>query len=246
MNAEPSYTRPPIVEAILDIRIEAPADLTPSRLAICHERLRDDYPVIRELRWTRAHFSVADDALGEASQSTDVGHAFFSADGKRVLQARVDGCTVNRLKPYPGWELFSSEARRVWSNYREVARPRRIVRVALRFINRIDLPGPSPELKHYFQTLPQIGPGLPQSMGTFLMQLTLPLPAARATLNLVQTSADAPTTDKVSVVLDLDLYRTEDLPPDDEGLWQIFECLREEKNKAFRACITDQAEELFR
>lgn len=243
---ETSYTRPPIVEAILDIRVEAPVDLTPSHLAMCHQRLRNDYPVKRALRLTHAQLSVADDAFGAAGQSIDVGYAFVSADGKRVFQARVDGCTVNRLKPYPGWELFRSEAKKVWSNYQEVAKPGRIVRVALRFINRIDLPGPSPELKHYFRTLPEIGPGLPQSISTFFMQLTLPLPAAQATLNLVQTSTDAPAADKVSVVLDLDLYRTEDLPPDEDDLWQIVECLREEKNKAFRACITDQAEELFR
>ena len=49
----------------------------------------------------------------------------------------------------------------------------------------------------------------------------------------------------VSVVLDIDVFRTTDLPDDEEELWKFLEELRQRKNTIFEACITDKARELF-
>jgi uncharacterized protein (TIGR04255 family) len=50
----------------------------------------------------------------------------------------------------------------------------------------------------------------------------------------------------VSLVLDIDVFRTVDIPQTDPELWNLFEQLRKKKNEVFEACITDAARRLFR
>ena len=54
--------------------------------------------------------------------------------------------------------------------------PEAIERLAVRYINRIDVPSPGIDLKQYFRTSPEISPDLPQELSGYFMQLTLPQP----------------------------------------------------------------------
>jgi uncharacterized protein (TIGR04255 family) len=49
----------------------------------------------------------------------------------------------------------------------------------------------------------------------------------------------------VAVVLDIDVFRTSGVATDETRLWEQLEQLRNEKNRVFEACITDDARRLF-
>jgi uncharacterized protein (TIGR04255 family) len=57
--------------------------------------------------------------------------------------------------------------------------------------------------------------------------------------------APPPVAGHTAFILDIDLYRTENLPAGNE-LWPLFDTLRAWKNKLFEACITDRVRELIR
>lgn len=245
MDQESRYSKAPITEAILDIQVEAAEGLTANSLASCQDSVRDDYPTKRELKAAYAHIEVGRQ-LSTSTTSEELGFAFVSKDEKQLFQVRKNGFTANRLAPYSLWEKFSQEARKLWIIYRDAAKPRRITRVALRYINRIDIPDSPAELKDYFRTSPEVASELPQSMSGFFMQLVLPLEDVRASVNIVQTIVEPPRPGVVSVVLDLDFFRTAELPESDEDLWKLFEELRSKKNFVFEACITEKTKELIR
>lgn len=245
MDMENHYSKAPITEALLDIQIEAPEGLTPSALVPCQDRVRDEYPTQRELKAAFAQLDFGQE-VSASTRSQDLGYAFVSGDGKQLFQVRTNGFTANRLAPYSRWEDFSKEARRLWDIYRETAKPKQVTRVALRYINRIDIPQPVAELKDYFNTIPEVAPKLPQSMAGFFMQIMLPLPDAKAAVNIVETLVEPPRPGVISVLLDLDLFRTTELPNSEEELWEVFEVLRVQKNEVFRACITEKTEEMIR
>ena len=50
----------------------------------------------------------------------------------------------------------------------------RVVRMAVRYINRLDLPGPGVDLKEYLKTWPEASADLAQPLASFLMQLDDP------------------------------------------------------------------------
>lgn len=245
MDVESHYSKAPITEAILDIQVEAGEGVTTHSLAGCQDSVLAEYPTKRELKAAFAHFEMGP-RLAASATSQELGFAFISADGKQLFQVRTTGFTANRLAPYERWESFSQEARRLWNIYREAAKPGRITRIALRYINRIDIPTSPVELKDYFQTSPEVARGLPQSMAGFFMQILLPLEDLKAAVNIVETIVEPPQPGTVSVVLDLDLFRTVELPGTEEEMWNLFELLRVKKNAVFDNCITEKTKELIR
>jgi uncharacterized protein (TIGR04255 family) len=45
--------------------------------------------------------------------------------------------------------------------------------------------------------------------------------------------------------LDIDLFRTENIPGREQDLWECIESVRELKNSIFETCITDASRRLF-
>ena len=240
-----SYSRSPLVEALLDFQVELPKDFVAKKLEECQEPVKVDYPSSSPLRHAYGRIELGDQVNASAT-SQDIGNRFVDASGLQIFQARVDGFTYNRLAPYLGWQKFSSEARRLWDVYRDVTKPVRLKRVAARYINRIDIPAPLVELKDYFRTGPEVSPALPQSMAAFFVQVTLPVEELKALVTLTETMAQPPRPGITSVVFDLDLFRTNELPTDEAGLWELIERFRDWKNKIFEACITDKIRELIK
>ena len=242
---ETRYSKSPITEAILDIQVDVPAGLTPLALGGCQDPVRHDYPTKRELKAAYAQFEMGAKVAASAT-SQDLGFAFVSADGQQLFQVRTTGFTANRLAPYTHWEAFSREARKLWNVYRDTAKPLRITRIALRYINRFDIHVSPLELKDYFNTSPEVAGGLPQSMAGFFMQVLLPLEDVKASVNIIETIVEPLKTGAVSIILDLDLFRVVELPESEQELWNMFELLRVKKNTVFNSCITERTKELIR
>lgn len=228
------YSRSPIVEAIIDLTVELPEAVVSSDLERCHDPA---YPSKKVLAVPQL-----EEEGSPTATSPQRGFEFSSADEKQLYVVHLNGFAMHRLAPYQGWEPFRDEARRLWNIYRQTARPRKVDRVAARYINRLDLPGPTVELKDYLKTSPEVSPGLLQPLAAFFMQLRFPQPDIRGTLLLREAAVESTT----SVVLDIDLFRTEELPPDEASMWRLLQDLHQRINEVFEACLTDKTRELIR
>ena len=184
--------------------------------------------------------------VSASAESSHIGFLFKNGDDKQIFQARLDGFTMSRLAPYESWEPFRDEARRLWNIYREHVKPKQVTRIAVRYINRLDLPLPLSDFKDYLRTFPEVSPDLPQGLAGFFTQLTIPLQDIKSVMLLNEAIIEPAKPECVSIVLDIDIFRTEDLPDTEEGNWELFEELRLRKNYAFEACITDRTRELIK
>lgn len=238
------YENAPITEALIDIRVEPlPASMLPALEAL-HESVKDQYPEKDQRVVFQGEITVGEQ-VGAVARQAPLGYAFRSKDGKQIFQARLDGFTFSRLKPYGNWEGLRDQARKLWGVYRDVIGSKKIIRVAVRYINQVDIPVPSFDYKDYFLTIPEIAPALPQELSGFLMQLLLPQPDFQGMLILTQTVVAPPAPNTNSVILDLDAFKEAPDFASDEQLWEMLEALRERKNKYFEGCITDKTRALF-
>lgn len=244
---ERHYPNAPITEAVIDLSVQRSDSLTLERL----EAIRDDgYPQKEPLILNQVQFT------GTAATTTqeELGWRFRSADGLYVYQARLNGFGTSRLAPYENWQAFSVEARRLWNRYREAAGQQLINRLGIRYINRIDVPLPLDDFAEYLLTAPLVSPHLPQGLSHYVMNLTIPIDeqvvavVTQAILpqdvsgNISSTRGGDPV---VSILLDIDVAQTRQLPPRDDLVWERFEYLRKVKNHVFESCITDRTRELF-
>jgi len=241
MEQDSHFPNAPIQEAIIDLRVVPKEGLSLSEVKdVPGEAEADRYPN-REAA-TRAKIMLDS---GEKSVET-FGYKFTSADDRQVWRSESDGFAFSRLSPYDRWETFQNEANALWFNYRRKLHPKSVKRLAVRYINRIDIPAETIDVKDYFRTFPEISPELPQDLSGFFMQLAMPQRDLQS-LALVRQALVPPTQPGItSVVLDIDIFRDTDVPQDDEDIWAFFAQLRGRKNAIFRGCLTERTLELFR
>ena len=244
MSGGRRYPNAPITEAIIDLRVGLPEPFDSTRLKRAHDGQESAYPRTEQLAFATGRIQVGRE-VGATASSRPCGYRFWSEDGRSVYQARTDGFTLSRLAPYDHWEPFRDEARCLWEIYRRVVEPSKIERIAVRYVNRIDIPLPLRDFGDYLRTFPELSPDMPQALSRYLMRLEIPLGDTRSTCFLTQAVVPPASQDVVSIALDIDVFRTSDIPEHDDAIWEIMETLRQNKNSLFEACITDAARELF-
>jgi len=237
----------PITEALIDIRVTPQDGLTFAGLKNAIEAADSGYYVKNPISKGTFAFTLAPEGKPQtAAESTQVGLRLHSANEKYVAQFRLAGFTLSRLPPYENWENLVEEARRLWAVYVERLAPRRIVRIATRFINNLQLPLKTGEsFQTYIRKLIDVPDEAPQAVETFFQrfQLVDSSSGARIILTLALDGMSAP--GLAPVILDVDAFTGAHINPTDQELWTIFERLRELKNRSFFGTITERAAELY-
>ncbi|MDQ2996792.1 MAG: TIGR04255 family protein [Chloroflexota bacterium] len=246
MSKELHYKNSPLTEAVIDLQVTVSEEVTLEALASMQSEQKHSYPTRRDQMYVEGQFSVDPETPPASGIRTQRGYAFLSDDERQIFQARLDGFTFSRLAPYENWESFRDEARRLWTVYRAITKPQKINRLAVRYINRLDLPLPFDDFNQYLRTVPVVSPELPQALNSYFMQLQIPYEDLSATLILNQALLPLTDPDKVPILLDIDIFRDTDMAEGEESIWEFFEKLRSRKNDVFEACITEQMKELIR
>lgn len=244
MQARKHYSRAPVTEALIDIQVQLPQEVKLDILAQVYSSIQTEYPKREEVLVFQGQM-IAGASVGATASQSQIGYRAFSKDQKQILQVRLDGFTFSRLAPYDCWETFRDEAKRLWSIYQSLANPAAITRLAVRYINRLDIPLPVSDLNNYLRTFPEVSSDLPQGLSGYFMQLQIPQEKLATMLVLNQALVPPPTPDFISILLDLDLFLERDIPKDGIELWEVVEQMHEQKNKAFEACITEHTRELI-
>jgi uncharacterized protein (TIGR04255 family) len=238
------YKRPPITEAVIEIRFETPVE--PSTIDKAVARFRDRYP-LTELQNTLG--LQLDGQRGSMQIEQKVtGVKLTSLDGTEVLMIGTSAFSASCLAPYPGWEAFYGRAEREWRDWKKVVGYRKIQRIGVRYINRIDVPsepGALVRIEDYLNFYPQAPSGLAFPMTQYAMQVVAPLGEDNCNVVLNSTSVPSPLLNHASFVFDVDMSRDGDVPQKDDEVWAFVSRLRGHKNRVFESCVTDQAKALF-
>jgi uncharacterized protein (TIGR04255 family) len=242
------YEKAPITEALIDIRAELSSELRFEDLQSFKKHVSSDYPH-EETRNLAEGIIRFGPSLQASAQQKPWGLMFRNEQNNQVLQVRLDGFTFSRLAPYEDFEHLRDEARRLWDIYRELVRPKGITRVAVRYINQLNLPGARVEPRDYLNIFPHVSDKLPAELRDFgpcsmslrMVQHDL---GGFLLLNEVMTPPKLPNT--ISIVLDFDLHVESPPVTNEQELWAFFDRLRERKNLYFEECITGKTRELIR
>jgi uncharacterized protein (TIGR04255 family) len=247
MAEQSTLRNAPIMEALIDIRIGIKEGFDVNRFLSLHEAITDQYPEKKTRHKWEGRFELKrGEALVSSGTEAVDGYIFTSADEKQLFQARVDGFTFNRLRPYEKWDSFRDEAFRLWRLYRDLTSPQ-IIRVALRYINKFDIPlfpYPLRDFSEYLTAAPIVPEELPQGVSSFLTRLIIHDPGIDAAAIITQALEQIIDPKFLPIILDIDAFRQKEVFSEEEA-WLTLEKLRHFKNRIFFASITEKAKELF-
>ena len=249
------YSRAPITEAIIDLRIAPVQGFSVENLVPLRETIAGRYPIQEEqhVQYQQMSF-VGTDFLQTEGEHKLNGFRFVSEDKRKIFYARLDGFAFSIRAPYDRWESFRDEARSLWNLYSSVAMPEGVTRAAMRYINRIDIPDAATgiRLEDYLRTYPEFSVDFPEDsvMNNFFMQLQLWQQDLGCWLIINEAPEVSPEEGTLSVRLDLDLFREQYEEPwpvdDDTMVWEFLERLHDRKNEIFEASITNRTRRLIR
>ena len=235
----------PLTEALIDIRVGLPSVFDPKDFLSLSNDISDKYTKSEPRQLFTAAFGVeAGKPFTQATENKGIhGYICKSEDGKDVVQFRIDGFTFSRLYPYSEWETVLSEAKRLWGLYSMKCSPELITRIAVRYINRLDLPLPIKDFADYLTAPPLVPDSLPQGVSQFLTRVVIH--DADLTANIVQTMKSITKADNIGVILDIDVFKLKEKGFEESSIWPEFEKLRDFKNRIFFDSITEKTARLY-
>src|SRR5258708_2971374 len=235
MQLQRHYSKAPITEAVIDLRVTLPEGISVDKLKDIHPYISENFPTIEPFYRGIGAIAYQPGSTFQVNTSQQqIGFWFRSKDNLRTFQATLEGFAFNRLAPYESWEEFSNDARSMWEIYKEICRPAYVTRAAIRYINQINIPADGLiELKDYLSTVPEVPSDLPEKiLQTYFMQLQIPQQDLNCMLIINEALTQPTNPGIITVILDFDLFRQQ-IWDSDEDIWQFLEKLRHRKNEVF-------------
>ena len=241
-----AYSAPPITEAVIEIKFSQP--LEAGKLNKANASLSKHYRQGQPVKSLVLDVEFNEGEMQPRASRAEVhGYRLEGGDPAELLILWPQSIVLSQLAPYPGWDAFIARFKTDWKVMRRVAGYREIIRVGVRYINRIDIPfedGKAEYEKHL-----NIYPKLPESMESvdmYTVQTLLRLPKIDCSLRINSGRMPSPLINHASFVLDIDIAKENDLPMKDEALFALLDSIRGEKNRIFEECVSDLARDRFK
>jgi uncharacterized protein (TIGR04255 family) len=239
------YARPPITEAVLELRFEGA--LTDRDLARARDRFKSAYPTIEKVEQFEVQFK--EDKVLPPKRT--LSHFKMTARNAVdiVMFGRQTLGTV-RLAPYENWENLRGSAQGNWETFEKVFGTRkRVTRIGARFINRIDVPEAVVKIRPFvelFRTHIALAPGVAEQIGAFSYAVTAFHKETGAKLGIQAGIVQPPALlEHVSFTFDIDAYWDSEIPQRIDEMWARADILRLAKNDIFEKTVTDELRVLF-
>ena len=228
----------PLLEAVIDVNFRP--HLTDEELKIGRSCLSSFYPTFTGTPFHE--FRVDAEAAAVELVSSRVHYQGIGRDTTELSLFRPDGLGSSQLAPYREWnDLYGRFKRDLEALYSAVGK-RELTRIAVRSINRIDVP-PSGDLIRYEDYL-TVYPHVPDDWVTiddFQLQIVKLIKEVGATAKIIVKRHPPAADDCASFFLDIDLYRSTDLPAAGDALDALFDQFHTAKNDLYRSCLTPVA-----
>lgn len=238
------YGNAPVVEALCEFQFvpSVPWDLTFPGLV--YDRLRAQFPKRRQAKTFEVDLSTEAQGVQQKVVTTDRVQ-FVREDEKALVQLGQDLLAVNHLRPYPTWDEFKPLIQMAFEKYCEVAEPKGIQRLAVRYINRFEFPADRLNLEDYLEFRPYLGPQLPQDIGPFVLATQVPYQGGDDVLRLRLSSAESPKAGVTALLLDLEYSTapTSQVPLSSASEW--IQAAHDRIEQVFEATVTPKLRATF-
>jgi uncharacterized protein (TIGR04255 family) len=242
---KPPYPKAPITEGVIHLSVAGTA--SPEELQKLVKRFAKDYPQQDALSTINVALNTTAGAV--TVQQNPQGYRLKSTDQADLVLIFADGVAASRLSPYLGWEHLRGRAHTAWAEWHRAVTYSPPKRIGIRYVNRIDIPIRQAEIldiDDYLSFSPRVPDFSKQPLNGFLVQATRPTDLEHWSVTTTSSLVSPPPLiDHVSLLLDIDVFRTEQIPGRNEDLWNCIDAVRPLKNAIFEACVTDEARKLF-
>ncbi|TDJ01801.1 MAG: TIGR04255 family protein [Caldithrix sp.] len=243
------YKKAPIIEAICEFTFAPISDWDLVIPGLIYDKVKSDFPKRKQLK--SLDFDIASDNKTVAQQVRVTDKIqLLREDEKAFIQISPNVLSINHLKPYPSWNEYLPLIQIGFKQYVEVVKNIEILRIGLRYINRIEFlkseePHEKVELEDYFEFRPFIGRKLPQDYHSCKVGIQQVFEDTRDNLILQLGAEKTQASDKLVIILDFDYSLVKPKQISVENVFDWIETAHLHIEDTFEACITDKLRNKF-
>lgn len=243
MATQRNLARPPISEALVDLRTSAPQP--EQAFKDLAERLKPRFPKFNTSQTFQTQMGLKDGKmLPTQGEVAFRGVQLRNEDETLAVQFRVDGFTLNNLSRYIGGDQLLAEAASLWADFVRACQPAGVNRIALRYINKLELPiQAGDDFTKFLTSPPDMPPGCPESVSEFLIRVVAHEPDSPGLVVITQRLTHEE--GKAIIYLDIDASEQGDFGNEPKTHGVVLGRLRELKNRVFFSLITDETAKLY-
>lgn len=239
-----AYKRAPIVEALIQLQFPEPlSDRELERIAV-----KAKYPQREEMTDYNVEVKVTSNSAIPGIHATKKWHRMASKDGADVFAVQRDSITVVRHAPYPGWDPLFERFTRDYDLTKSIVGNRRVSRIGVRYINRLDVPnadGKLLDISAYLNVYPRI-PNLPiKDIKATHVRFEYQDPNSGLITLLASGNSDPVLLNHSSCFLDIDIIKDKNIPTKGDDVLELLRQMRDVKNEMFESSITNLTRELI-
>lgn len=200
----PTYPKPTIIQVTCEIAFASDLEIKMSAGAL-YPIFSKEFPEIQPIGGSFQLLIGQPPVVPEPIQSQNaMAFRFAASDGKRFVQLSKTNFVYQTNEPYLGWKDFRTKLVQYWLAYTAVTKPTTIVKVGLRYINRIIKTKAHTSLSDWLKPTPDLPSALIGSRQHFLGRIESS--PSQSHLRLITLSAEPPGPDwpQGAILMDID------------------------------------------
>ena len=246
------YENPPLVEAIFEVTLTQDTSWDLAVVGLVYERIKEKFPhresrIVQELNITAGPEGVKQEVR------TSERSFFFRSDRRMLVQIGPRLLAVNSLKPYPGWTDFKSNIEEVFNAFCEVVEVKGLEKMALRYINLIEITEDRIEPKDFFKIYIHLGEQFPRELVNYNIECLFPFDGGKNLCRLQLRfpflqipTPQIPTQAPRSFLLDIYYTLAQPISVETEEVLKWLEEAHNRIESIFEGSITERLREQFR
>lgn len=238
------YRHPPIIEVISEFRFRPDEEWNSAYIDQVQEKVENLFPKKGVLKGIRIEGSVSEKFEQQITVSERT--QFLTEDKTAFVQVDRNLLAINHLEPYPTWEKYLPLVKRAYQAFCEVAEPKGIQGIGLRYINRIEFDPGSRKIENYLRFLPHSPFLVEKRVSAFQIATDVVYEDGRDRLRLQLSSVPPGESGKLAVLFDLDysLEQPGSLALEDAIDW-LDQYAHQRVHEAFEACLAEELKHQF-
>lgn len=235
----PTLTQAPIVEAMIFWQAPPANPFDFQELRNTLTKRVPEYPVRQPQQNVEVSATFHLDGSSQIGQSTQNGLRVKDKH-QHVAQIMQNGVVFSRLAPYDQWQSFKGEALKFWAVFTELAQPKIIHQVGVRYINRVSIKeGETPAT--YLKSIPREQEELGLIKESFFYQDIYLVPGTPYQVKWVSISQPSSSSSDKGLLIDISVMTTQPTLVDQSILGKKLDEMRWVKNKIFLSSISNTA-----
>jgi len=239
-SGRPSYPNPTLQEAICEIVFALPEGVAwnPLWFGEFFKLVQNDFSSFQPVSFGGVQIEFGNTSSPNFPMPSQIVR-YSHPTRPVIIQLSDRSLAITSLPMYPGWDVVLQDIEYAFDKLKIVVDPARVVRIGMRYINRIERSAPDETLEAWFKSTDYIPKGVLHSMPGFVSLVQTRLDAVNR-LNVIVGEQDTQSPTQPSFILDIDRSREGDLPLDTalllqeatrlhDDIWEVFEAAKTEK-----------------